>query len=484
MREIWKAVQENRDLDLPAHAIMVATVRCEEIATMCADAVEASDAIGMLCERANTPNASECTTLGKEIEAIAKTGFDVYDAETAFFDKNVRDMKRRELAGKLTTVFKPTLEAHFTNVSKKLLTKVRRELDAGFESGFEKKSTKKFSQMALSSREDSINEWNEHVANSTPTENIDGWNFEIVKDLTRLFHKDLEETVDHEKTEKSALLARNVERTFSRQVSTSILGAVDEFSREICVDDDDDDDDKYDDAEAALKRRQRREEKNYSLWPAARLAYRASEKKWIETLENALLNFDLPRDAFDSRKNEAENAIKIASNGACFEAGDKASEFMRQSFSAYFNKTKEGIPRVWTSSDDVGRIARLARLNAVNVLANICINRIGADMPRLKAVAMTQFQTDEAKQFSKEERMKIAKVEKTLRTLVPGVMNKTREEEEKKQEEEYPLSGGLKTKNPEEEMIAQPPFPSEWSLKLCDTKASDVILSPSECRQN
>ena len=484
MREIWKAVQENRDLDLPAHAIMVATVRCEEIATMCADAVEASDAIGMLCERANTPNASECTTLGKEIEAIAKTGFDVYDAETAFFDKNVRDMKRRELAGKLTTVFKPTLEAHFTNVSKKLLTKVRRELDAGFESGFEKKSTKKFSQMALSLREDSINEWNEHVANSTPTENIDGWNFEIVKDLTRLFHKDLEETVDHEKTEKSALLARNVERTFSRQVSTSILGAVDEFSREICVDDDVDDDDKSEDAEAALKRRQRREEKKYSLWPAARLAYRASEKKWIETLENALLNFDLPRDAFDSRKNEAENAIKIASNGACFEAGDKASEFMRQSFSAYFNKTKEGIPRVWTSSDDVGRIARLARLNAVNVLANICINRIGADMPRLKAVAMTQFQTDEAKQFSKEERMKIAKVEKTLRTLVPGVMNKTREEEEKKQEEEYPLSGGLKTKNPEEEMIAQPPFPSEWSLKLCDTKASDVILSPSECRQH
>ena len=481
MREIWKAVQENRDLDLPAHAIMVATVRCEEIATMCADAVEASDAIGMLCERANTPNASECTTLGKEIEAIAKTGFDVYDAETAFFDKNVRDMKRRELAGKLTTVFKPTLEAHFTNVSKKLLTKVRRELDAGFESGFEKKSTKKFSQMALSLREDSINEWNEHVANSTPTENIDGWNFEIVKDLTRLFHKDLEETVDHEKTEKSALMARNVERTFSRQVSTSILGAVDEFSREICVDDDSDD--KSEDAEAALKRRQRREEKKYSLWPAARLAYHASEKKWIETLENALLNFDLPKDAFDSRKNEAENAIKIASNGACFEAGDKASEFMRQSFSAYFNKTKEGIPRVWTSSDDVGRIARLARLNAVNVLANICINRIGADMPRLKAVAMTQFQTDEAKTFSKEERMKIAKVEKTLRTLVPGVMNKTGEEGEK-QEEEYPLSGGLKTKNPEEEMIAQPPFPSEWSLKLCDTKASDVILSPSECRQH
>jgi GTPase SAR1 family protein len=486
MREIWKAVQENRDLDLPAHAIMVATVRCEEIATMCADAVEASDAIGMLCERANTPNASECTTLGKEIEAIAKTGFDVYDAETAFFDKNVRDMKRRELAGKLTTVFKPTLEAHFTNVSKKLLTKVRRELDAAA-SGFEndedasKKKSLKFSQMALSLEEESINAWNEHVANSTPTENIDGWNFEIVKDLTRLFHKDLEETIDHEKTEKSALMARNVERTFSRQISTSILGAVDEFSREICVDDEDEDGSsgrKSEDAEAASKRRQR-EEKKYSLWPAARLAYRASEKKWMETLENALLNFDLPGDAFESRKNEAENAIKIASKGTCFEAGDKASEFMRQSFNAYFNKTKEGIPRVWTSSDDVGKIARMARLNAVNVLANVCINRIGADMPRLKAVAMTQFQTEEAKTFAKEERMKIAKVEKALRTLVPGTNSNNTSSSSETDEDQ-----STSTRRAEEEEIAQPPFPSEWSLKVCDTKASDVVLSPSECRQH
>ena len=481
MREIWKAVKENRDLDLPAHAIMVATVRCEEIATMCADAVEASDAIGMLCKRASDSKMEFSNALGKEIEAIAKTGFDVYDAETAFFDKNVREMKRRELAGKLTAVFKPTLEAHFTNVSKKLLTKVKREMDVaanGFEnedaqnkkssSSSSSSSQNNFSQIARSLQKDSIDEWNEQVASSTPTENIDGWNFEIVKDLTRLFHKDLEETIDHEKTEKSSLMTRNVERTFSRQISTSILSAVDEFSREICVEEEDE---KSEDAE---EKKRRREEKKYSLWPAARLAYRASEKKWIETLENALDNFDLPKDALDSRKTEAENAIKIASNGACFEAGDKASEFMRQSFNAYFNKTNEGIPRVWTSSDDVGKIARLARLNAVNVLANVCINRIGADVPRVKAAAMTtQFhQSDEAKTFSKEERMKIAKIEKTLRTLVPGTSAVASD-----------ASDGAGKKKEETE-ISQP-FPSEWSLQLCDTNtASDVVLSPSECRRH
>ncbi|RXH98760.1 hypothetical protein DVH24_011085 [Malus domestica] len=29
---IWKVIKENKDLDLPAHKVMVATVRCEEIA--------------------------------------------------------------------------------------------------------------------------------------------------------------------------------------------------------------------------------------------------------------------------------------------------------------------------------------------------------------------------------------------------------------------------------------------------------------------
>nr|XP_028958809.1 protein ROOT HAIR DEFECTIVE 3 homolog 2-like [Malus domestica] len=31
-RQIWKVIKENKDLDLPAHKVMVATVRCEEIA--------------------------------------------------------------------------------------------------------------------------------------------------------------------------------------------------------------------------------------------------------------------------------------------------------------------------------------------------------------------------------------------------------------------------------------------------------------------
>nr|XP_009618407.1 protein ROOT HAIR DEFECTIVE 3 homolog 1-like isoform X2 [Nicotiana tomentosiformis]XP_033515695.1 protein ROOT HAIR DEFECTIVE 3 homolog 1-like isoform X2 [Nicotiana tomentosiformis] len=31
-QQIWKVIKENKDLDLPAHKAMVATVRCEEIA--------------------------------------------------------------------------------------------------------------------------------------------------------------------------------------------------------------------------------------------------------------------------------------------------------------------------------------------------------------------------------------------------------------------------------------------------------------------
>jgi protein SEY1 len=478
MREIWKAVRDNKDLDLPAHAIMVATVRCEEIATMCADAVERSDAIGILCDRANR-NEEFNKMLGKEIEAVAKIGFDVYDAETIFFEKNVRENKRRELASKLTTVFKPTLEAHFSNVSKKLLSKLRRDIETQFT------TSAHFSSIARKAKEEATNKWNEQMEFAAPTENVDGWNFEIVKDLARMFHKNLEETLEHEKTEKSALASRNVERTYSRQISTAILGTVDEFSREICVcvdNNNNNNNDENNNISSSLS--QKIEEKKYSLWPAMRIAYRNSEKKWLDTLETDLSSFDLPKEIFDSRKTEAENAVKIASNAACFEAGDKATDFMKQSFNSLFNKTNEGMPRVWTASDDVAKVAKLARLNAINVLSSLAINRIGSDMPRLKAYAINSFQTEEAKQLLQSERQKIAKVNEILTKAFLSVVGEKEEEEE------------------EEQRIVEPPFPSEWPQKCFGTttddnnnnnnnddnpntikKESKIILSPSECRQ-
>ncbi|GJZ61164.1 protein root hair defective 3 [Tanacetum coccineum] len=32
IQQIWKVIRENKDLDLPSHKVMVANVRCEEIA--------------------------------------------------------------------------------------------------------------------------------------------------------------------------------------------------------------------------------------------------------------------------------------------------------------------------------------------------------------------------------------------------------------------------------------------------------------------
>eukprot|EP00959_Pyramimonas_sp_CCMP1952_P186984 3910149-Pyramimonas_sp.AAC.1 len=37
MGQVWEVVRENRDLNLPATKVMVATVRCEEIAAAALD---------------------------------------------------------------------------------------------------------------------------------------------------------------------------------------------------------------------------------------------------------------------------------------------------------------------------------------------------------------------------------------------------------------------------------------------------------------
>lgn len=40
VRSLWQSVSENKDLDLPAHKVMVATIRCSEIAAAALEAAE------------------------------------------------------------------------------------------------------------------------------------------------------------------------------------------------------------------------------------------------------------------------------------------------------------------------------------------------------------------------------------------------------------------------------------------------------------
>ncbi|XWS16213.1 hypothetical protein CRYUN_Cryun34aG0065900 [Craigia yunnanensis] len=97
-QQIWKVIKENKDLDLPAHKVMMATVRCEEIANEKYAGFTANEEWCLLEEAIQS---GPVAGFGKKLNAILYTFLSEYDAEATYFDEGVRSAKRKHLEEKL-----------------------------------------------------------------------------------------------------------------------------------------------------------------------------------------------------------------------------------------------------------------------------------------------------------------------------------------------------------------------------------------------
>ncbi|KAM3748873.1 hypothetical protein ACB098_05G140500 [Castanea mollissima] len=96
-QQIWKVIKENKDLDLPAHKIMVATVRCEEIANEKLSRLISDE--GWL-ELEDAVQAGPVLGFGKQLSSVLEMYFSEYDMETIYYDEGVRNAKRQQLVSK------------------------------------------------------------------------------------------------------------------------------------------------------------------------------------------------------------------------------------------------------------------------------------------------------------------------------------------------------------------------------------------------
>ncbi|GLU22410.1 hypothetical protein SLE2022_384880 [Rubroshorea leprosula] len=106
--QIWKVIKENRDLDLPAHKVMVATVRCEEIANEKYAAFTTNED---WCQLEETVKSCPVTGFGKKLNSILNIILSEYDAEATYFDESVRSSKRKQLEEKLLQLLQPAYQS-------------------------------------------------------------------------------------------------------------------------------------------------------------------------------------------------------------------------------------------------------------------------------------------------------------------------------------------------------------------------------------
>ncbi|CAB4302916.1 unnamed protein product [Prunus armeniaca] len=104
LREIWEKIKKHRDLDIPSIKVMVATVRCEEIANEKYSAFAANE------EWIQLKVISVHTGFGKKLSSMIDTCISEYDEEATYYDECVKSVKRKQLEEKLLQLVQPAFQ--------------------------------------------------------------------------------------------------------------------------------------------------------------------------------------------------------------------------------------------------------------------------------------------------------------------------------------------------------------------------------------
>lgn len=102
--QIWKTIKENKDLDLPAMEVMIATFRCEQITKETLSRLK-SDKTWLTLRK--VVKAGPEPKFRKKLMSILKNSLSQYDKEATHFKESIRDEKRQELETEALKVLHP-----------------------------------------------------------------------------------------------------------------------------------------------------------------------------------------------------------------------------------------------------------------------------------------------------------------------------------------------------------------------------------------
>ncbi|CAD6253444.1 unnamed protein product [Miscanthus lutarioriparius] len=124
--QIWKVIRENKDLNLPAHKVMVATVRCEEIAN---EKLKNFLSDKGWLELDAVVKSGLPPSFGTKLSAILDSYLSEYDMETMYFDEGVRAAKRQQLQSSMLDHTYPAIERVMEHLHLVALNKFKSDLE-------------------------------------------------------------------------------------------------------------------------------------------------------------------------------------------------------------------------------------------------------------------------------------------------------------------------------------------------------------------
>ncbi|CAL4897966.1 unnamed protein product [Urochloa decumbens] len=322
-QQIWKVIRENKDLDLPAHKVMVATVRCDEIANEKFGCIT-SDTEWLDLESA--VQSGPVPGFGKKLGNIVDVHLQEYDKEAVYFDEAVRKGKRQHLESRIMNLVQPAFQKMLAHLRMKALEKFKAGLNSSLESG------KGFAAAVRDNTECSIKEFEQGCADAV----IKQANWDCSKILEKV-RRDIEDHALSIRESKLSELTTHAKEKLRKALAEPVESLFDAADQ--------------------------------TTWASIRNVYRRETESILPEFLKTLCGFEMEYAPAEEMVSKLRDYARSVVESKAKDEASKVLIHMKERFTTVFSHDKDSIPRVWTGKEDVRAIAQDARSAALKLLS-------------------------------------------------------------------------------------------------------------------
>ncbi|KAE9585916.1 putative P-loop containing nucleoside triphosphate hydrolase [Lupinus albus] len=332
-QQIWKVIKENKDLDLPAHKVMVATVRCDEIAN---EKYSLFAANKDWCQLEEAVKSGPVPGFGKKLNSLLDTCLSEYDVEANYFDEGVRSAKQNQLQEKLFQLAQPSFLAVLGHMRSATFDKFKEAFDKALNGG------EAFSAAANNCIGSYMTQFDEGCTDII----IEVANWDTSKVREKL-QRDIDAHVASVHSAKMSELTSSYEEKLKVALSGSVEALLDEA--------------------------------NGDTWPSIRNLLSRETKSAVCGFSAELTRFDMDE---QTRKNLTVSLEDYARGVIEAKAREEAGRVlirMKDRFTTVFGRDSDSMPRVWTGKEDIRAITKTARMESLKLLSVMTVIRLDDD---------------------------------------------------------------------------------------------------------
>ncbi|XP_042048217.1 protein ROOT HAIR DEFECTIVE 3-like, partial [Salvia splendens] len=339
-QQIWKVIKENKDLDLPAHKVMVATVRCDEISN---EKFSSFSENAEWRELEETIQTEPVRGFGKKLTSIMDACLKEYDFEATFFDEGVRTAKRKFLEDKLLQLVQPAYQSMLGHIRSGALDKFKEAFNNALNEG------KGFSAASRDCAKHCISQFDEEAEGV----HIEQSNWDSSKVREKL-GRDIEAHVESVRTAKLSELTSTYETKLDEALSAPVEALLDGASND--------------------------------TWLAIRKLLQREKEKAVSGFSGSLTGFEMDNATKDKMVSKLETHARGIVEAKAKEEAGRVLIRMKDRFTTLFSHDADSMPRVWTGKEDVRGITKTARSASLKLLSIMSAIRLEDDADNIESL--------------------------------------------------------------------------------------------------